>query len=280
MKDKLSLVLIVLLILTGFAAAMFPIVSSWQNRRLQDMMVESYEETAAETGSEQLEDQRHKAKEYNRKLYENGVVLSDPFDETKYAADAETYMKLLNLSGNGVMCCIEIPKIQLKLPVYHTTEAEVLQKGAGHLEGSSLPVGGKTTHSVLSAHRGLPTAKLFTDLDQLQEGDLFYINVLGETLAYEIDRITVAEPDDVRELKIEKGKDYVTLVTCTPYSINSHRLLVRGHRTEYVPEAAAENNASLTGILKLHLYEIAVLVVFLATAAIILIIVSSDKKRR
>lgn len=281
MKDKLSLVLIVLLIIVGFSSALYPIVSNWQNQRLQERMIKTYEETTSNIDTTKLEEEKSKARDYNRKLYENGVVLSDPFDEKRYIADAQTYLELLDLSGDGVMCYIEIPKISLTLPVYHTTDADVLQQGIGHLEGSSLPVGGETTHSVLSGHRGLPSAKLFTDLDQMQEGDRFYIHMLNETLAYEVDNITVCEPDDVSELKIKKGEDYVTLVTCTPYSINSHRLLVRGHRTEYVKETENRTDVTLAGVIKIHLYELAVLSVFVITVIVIItILVRSDRKRR
>ena len=142
----------------------------------------------------------------------------------------ERYEKLLNVSGDGIMAYIEIPKIGCRLPIYHGTKESALQIAAGHLEWSSLPVGGESAHCVISGHRGLPRAKLFTDLDKMEEGDQFFITVLNKRLTYEVDQIQVVEPEEVEDLAIEKGKDYVTLVTCTPYAINTHRLLVRGHR--------------------------------------------------
>src|SRR5699024_5347332 len=167
----------------------------------------------------------------------------------------EAYMACLKINGDEVMGIVEIPKIDVELPIYHTTDEEVLQIGAGHLEGSSLPVGGESTHAVISAHRGLPSAKLFTDLDQMAEGDVFYLHILDETLAYEVDQIRpMVDKDDTEALTealaIEEGKDYVTLFTCTPYGVNTHRLLVRGVRTEYKgeeerPETPAETVSGL-----------------------------------
>ena len=183
------------------------------------------------------------------------MILPDSFAVAEASDRDEAYMACLNINGDEVMGIVEIPKIDVELPIYHTTDEEVLQIGAGHLEGSSLPVGGESTHAVISAHRGLPSAKLFTDLDQMAEGDVFYLHILDETLAYEVDQILpMVDKDDTEALTealaIEEGKDYVTLFTCTPYGVNTHRLLVRGVRTEYNgeeerPETPAETVSGL-----------------------------------
>lgn len=157
-------------------------------------------------------------------------------------------MKCLNITGDGMMGTVEIPKIKVKLPIYHTTNDDVLQSAAGHLEGSSLPVGGENTHAVISAHRGLPSAALFTDLDKMKKGDHFLLHILKETLCYEVDEITVVEPEETGGLAVEEGMDLVTLLTCTPYGVNSHRLLVRGHRVPYNPEKLADEKVPLSNM--------------------------------
>lgn len=157
-------------------------------------------------------------------------------------------MDCLNIAGDGIMGIVEIPKIDIKLPIYHTTREDVLQVAAGHLEGSSLPVGGASTHAVISAHRGLPSASLFTDLDKLEEGDHFLIHVLNETLCYEVDKISVVKPEETSGLAVEEGKDLVTLLTCTPYGVNTERLLVRGHRVEYVEQEVEAEKTLFSGI--------------------------------
>ena len=188
----------------------------------------------AASDKSQIENTRLEAQAYNNSLV--GVKVPDAFAYEEANKPNDAYELLLNLAGDGYMCSVEIPVIDIKVPVYHYTTEEVLQKGAGHLPGSSLPIGGDSCHTVLSAHRGLPSAKLFTDLDRVSEGDVFYIHVLNETLAYEVDLIKVIEPTDTSDLEIIKGKDYATLFTCTPYAVNSHRLLVRGHRVPYSEE--------------------------------------------
>ena len=170
------------------------------------------------------------AQEYNQSLV-NTTKLYDPFSTT--GKPSKEYMNLLNVSKDGMMAYLQIPKIDVKLPIYHSTNNGVLQKGVGHMEGSSLPIGGTSTHAVLSGHRGLPNSKLFTDLDKMKVGDIFYISVLGDTLAYEVDQIKTVLPSQTDDIEIVDGEDYVTLVTCTPYSVNTHRLLVRGKRTDY-----------------------------------------------
>ena len=181
---------------------------------------------------------------YNEAL--KPYILPDSFAHAKHSEGAdETYMSCLNLTGDGMMGYIEVPKIHIKIPIFHTTSEEVLQTAAGHLEGSSLPVGGEGTHAVISAHRGLPSAALFTDLDRLVEGDCFLIYVLDDVLCYKVDQISVVEPEDTTALAAEDGRDLVTLLTCTPYGVNSHRLLVRGYRVPYEEiedEAVAASN--------------------------------------
>lgn len=187
----------------------------------------------------EIEDAKEKAKQYNDSL-SNTVVISDPFDPDAADDMSADYISALNLEKNGIMAYIEIPRIDVYEPVYHGTSEEVLAKGVGHLEGTSLPIGGESTHTVLSGHTGLPEAEIFTKLESVKEGDIFLIHVLNETLAYKVDQIKVVEPSETDDLKIVPGYDYATLVTCTPYGINSHRLLVRGIRTEYTQDVSDE----------------------------------------
>ena len=207
--------------------------------------MDNYDKKAAEMSQKEINDALEKAREYNRELLGN-VVLTDPFDPDAVKKQNEDYDNLLNIAGDGVMGSVEIPSIDVYLPIYHGTDSESLEKGAGHLENSSLPVGGKGTHSIISAHTGLPSAKMFDNLTEVKEGDVFYIHVLNRTLAYEVDQIKVVLPENVSDLLIDKNKDYVTLVTCTPYGINSHRLLVRGTR---IPnkEAKKKDNSKKKG---------------------------------
>lgn len=207
--------------------------------------MDNYDKKAAEMSQKEINDALEKAQEYNRELLGN-VVLTDPFDPDAVKKQNEDYDNLLNIAGDGVMGSVEIPSIDVYLPIYHGTDSESLEKGAGHLENSSLPVGGKGTHSIISAHTGLPSAKMFDNLTEVKEGDVFYIHVLNRTLAYEVDQIKVVLPENVSDLLIDKNKDYVTLVTCTPYGINSHRLLVRGERIPY-KEAKKKDNSKKKG---------------------------------
>ena len=195
--------------------------------------IATYADSVAEMDEQDYEEMWNAAQEYNEKLFETGHGLGLKKKEKK------EYNNLLNVSGTGIMSYIEIPKIKCSLPIYHGTDEGVLQIAIGHIEGSSLPVGGVNTHCVLSGHRGLPSAKLFSNLDKLEEGDIFMIRTLDQTLTYEVDQIRIVLPDEVDDLKIEEGKDLCTLVTCTPYGINTHRLLVRGHRVANREEAEA-----------------------------------------
>lgn len=211
---------------------MYPVFSDWYISHHQGQVVDNYDKKAAEMSQKEINEAFEKAREYNKELLGN-VVLTDPFDPKAVEKQNEDYDNLLNIAGDGVMGSVEIPSINVYLPIYHGTDSESLEKGAGHLENSSLPVGGKGTHSIISAHTGLPSAKMFDDLTEVKIGDVFYIHVLNRTLAYEVDQIKVVLPENISDLLIDKNKDYVTLITCTPYGINSHRLLVRGTRIPY-----------------------------------------------
>lgn len=212
--------------LIGVGLIAYPTFADWWNSFHQSRAVASYAEAVADMNREEYNQIIEAAEEYNRELAKTGVIWNlDEEQEKKYTS-------LLNVNETGIMGYIDIPKIKIMLPVYHGVDEAILQVAIGHLSGTSLPVGGRSSHCVVSGHRGLPSAKLFTDIDKLVEGDTWTINVLDRTLTYEVDQIRVVEPTDLSDLQIEKGKDYCTLVTCTPYGINTHRLLVRGHRIE------------------------------------------------
>jgi sortase A len=213
-------------------------MSNLWNQHRQNRLIDNYTTKVAELQEEEKSEARSAAEAYNNTL----AGLSDDA-----SLDEDTYNALLNIDGSGIMGYLEVPKIDVRLAIYHGTGEDALENGVGHLEDTSLPVGGSSTHCVLSGHRGLPSAKLFTDLDKLENGDLFYIYILGETLAYEVDQVLVVEPTQVDALKITPGQDYVTLLTCTPYGVNSHRLLVRGHRTEVVNETPEDNGERNNG---------------------------------
>ena len=230
-KGNFITLLLVLILLAGLSLLLYPSVSNYWNSLHQTRAIATYAEEVANLDNDAYDQLWQDAASYNQSLLtrSNTYLLSD---EQK----AE-YARLLDVSGLGVMCYIEIPEIDVSLPIYHGTEESVLQIAVGHLEWSSLPVGGESTHCVLSGHRGLPSAKLFTNLDKLREGDTFLLRVLDEVLTYEVDQILIVEPQETAALQIEEGKDYCTLVTCTPYGINTHRLLVRGHRIDNIEEA-------------------------------------------
>ena len=223
---------LVLLLLAGVSLLLYPSLSDYWNSMHQTRAIASYAETVSQLDTAQYDEMWKAAQDYNRSLAQRETAFALT-DEQKAA-----YESLLDVSGRGVMGYIEIPKIGCALPIYHGTEESVLQVAVGHLEWSNLPVGGEGTHCVLSGHRGLPSAKLFTNLDKLAVGDTFLLRVLDEVLTYEVDQILIVEPEQVDALGIVPGEDYCTLVTCTPYGINTHRLLVRGHRVENTPEAA------------------------------------------
>ena len=231
MKKRLSTILLILIFLIGLSLLLYPTVSDYWNSLHQSRAIAEYAEQVANLDDDLYEGLWAAAQRYNETLLDK----ADRYDMTE--EERAEYESLLNVSGNGIIGYIEIPMIQCSLPIYHGTEESVLQIAVGHIEGSSLPTGGAGTHCVLSGHRGLPSAKLFTDLDQLAEGDTFILRILDETLTYEVDQIRTVEPYELDDLGIEEGKDYCTLVTCTPYGINTHRLLVRGRRVDNQPEA-------------------------------------------
>ena len=224
MKKHLSTIILVLVLVLGLGIMLYPTVSDWWNSFHQTRAIASYSDTVATMDNEIYDQLWQEAEAYNAALAQK----ANPYFFSE--EDQALYDSTLIVSGTGVMGYIDIPEIKCTLPIYHGTSEAVLQVGVGHIEGSSLPVGGEGTHCVLSGHRGLPSARLFTDLDQLVAGDLFLLQILDETLTYEVDQIRIVLPTEVSDLTIEKGKDYCTLVTCTPYGVNSHRLLVRGHR--------------------------------------------------
>lgn len=237
MKKKILVILSTFLIFfTGLSMLLYPMFSNAWNERRSRELISGYTEQVAQIPKEDYSEWFDRADDYNRRL--RTKKIPDAFAESTEEADAE-YISELAMNENGIMGYIEIPRISVSLPIYHTTTPEVLERGVGHLQGSALPVGGESTHCVLSAHRGLPSAALFTDLDMLKEGDHFYIHVLDRILAYEVDQIKEVKPEETEDLAVTPGKDYVTLITCTPYGVNTHRLLVRGHRVEYVEETAA-----------------------------------------
>lgn len=228
MKNKLSTILLSVVFLAGLSLLLYPTVSDYWNSLHASRAVAEYDENIRNLDEDKYKKMLFNASEYNRALSKRGISF------TLLSEQKEQYEKLLDIGGNGIMGYIEIPNIKVSLPIYHGTDDSVLQIAIGHLDWSSLPVGGESTHCVLSGHRGLPSAKLFTNLDKLTEGDTFVIRVLNEVLTYEVDQILTVEPQEVESLGIENGKDLCTLVTCTPYGINSHRLLVRGHRVATV----------------------------------------------
>lgn len=222
----------IFIFLIGLSILLYPLVSSTWNQMFANRMMRGYDSVVENIPDETLDKFLQDAREYNNRLLPKAVP--DAFAVRDNTTDLE-YESLLNISGDGMMGYIEIPIIRTKSPIYHYTTEETLQKGVGHLFGSSLPVGGKGSHAVLSAHRGLPSNKLFSDLDKVVVGDKFFITICGETLAYQIDQIQIVEPDQTESLALQQGKDYVTLVTCTPYGVNTHRILCRGYRVPYKP---------------------------------------------
>lgn len=228
-KDFLTTILLIVILVVGLGIMLYPTVSNWWNQQLQNRAIANYYEDVNNLSETDYEDILNTAYDYNSRL----SGLSFPLLEYDYITG---YDEALNISGNGIMGYIDIPQINVHLPIYHGTEDKVLNKGVGHLEGTSLPVGGESTHAVLSAHRGLPSAKLFSDLDKIVVGDEFTITILNEVYTYEVEEIFTVLPDQSEYLEVIPGKEYVTLMTCTPYGINTHRLLVRAHRIDTVEE--------------------------------------------
>lgn len=221
-----STILLVAVFLIGLSVLLYPTVSDFINEKRQSKAIVNYDDLIADLTPEDYSDYFEQADAYNKKIRN----MSFPF--LNYKNISEEYNNTLNVDGNGIMGYITIEKIKVQLPIYHGTSDTVLNSAVGHVEGSTIPVGGKSTHAVLSAHRGLPSAKLFTNLDKLEIGDVFTIRILDKTITYQVDQILITLPEETNPLCIEQGKDYCTLVTCTPYGINTHRMLVRGTRIE------------------------------------------------
>ena len=237
MRKRVRDILPILVILAGLLVLLYPTISNYLVEKNASRAVASYDATAVDMGQEQREQMLADARAYNDALAaSSGAAPQAPEGGEPAQVGEDAYESLLNLNGDGMMGYIIIPKMNVELPIYHTVEERVLQSGVGHMESSSLPVGGPSTHAALSGHRGLPSAKLFTDLDQMEVGDQFYIKVLGETLAYEVHEVESVLPTETESLAIQAGEDLVTLITCTPYGINSHRLLVHAHRIPYEPQ--------------------------------------------
>ncbi len=272
-KGTLSTVILILVFLVGLSLLLYPTVSDYWNSLHQSRAIASYAEEVANLDDERYEALWDDAVRYNQTL----LLKADRYKITE-AQQAE-YEKTLNVSGNGIIGYIEIPLINCSLPIYHGTDEAVLQIAVGHIEGTSLPTGGPSTHCVLSGHRGLPSAKLFTDLDKLTEGEDFILRILDETLTYQVDQILIVEPHQMDALNIEEGKDYCTLVTCTPYGINSHRLLVRGHRVENQEEARAvrvtADALQIEPVIVAPLVAVPMLLILL-----IILLINTRKKRR
>lgn len=279
MKKKAGNLVICIIFLAGLSLLLYPFVANQWNNYRQKQLISGYEQVVSEKEAAEGIDydaERKKAEDYNEALLP--CVLPDSFAFAESSGVDPVYMNTLNIAGDEMMGSVEIPKINIKIPIYHTTEEEVLNKGAGHLEGSSLPVGGANTHAVISAHRGLPSASLFTDLDQLKLGDHFLLHVLNETLCYEVDKISVVKPEDTTALAVEDGQDLVTLLTCTPYGVNTERLLVRGHRVPYVEEKVKEEKTVLSGS-SLHTnYLLWVFVGLFVTALFIFVLYLKETK--
>lgn len=232
-RDIGKKLLVFLLFGIALMLMMYPFIANYLFEHKTDSVVDSVQQTAEKLDDSEQKAEIEKAMRYNESLANGHVVLTDPFKEEKTEEDMAEYESLLNLTNDGVMGTVEIPLINVSLPIYHGTSDAILKKGAGHLQGTSLPVGGASTHTVITGHTGLSNAKLFTDLTKLDKGDVFFLEVMGEKLAYQVDQIKVVLPTEMDDLKIVPGEDYCTLLTCTPYGVNTHRLLVRGKRTDY-----------------------------------------------
>lgn len=284
MKRKISSILFGLLFLIGFGILVYPTVSNQWNTYRQSKLISNYEQVVSEMEPEDFTREWAAARSFDEKLLENNLY-GDVFGESSEDFENSEYWKVLNVAEDGVMGYLSVPKINVKFSIYHGTADEVLQTGAGHLNGTKLPIGGESTHSVLAAHRGLPSAKLFTDVDQLEKGDKFYIHVLDEVLAYKIDQIlTMVDKDDhetlSEALKIEEGKDYVTLFTCTPYGVNSHRLLVRGIRVPYNGEEEATDSVSDSMVKAVQNYYMLYLILGLSITILVILLMKFLFKRK
>ena len=234
-KGIMSNIMLIVILVTGLSIVLYPSVADWWNSTRQTQIITNYSESVANMDNEEYNAVIESAEDYN-------AALLNRFNSYLLDGNLKTrYFEELNFSGNGIMGYVEVPKINVMLPIYHGVEEKVLQVAIGHIDWTSLPVGGESTHCVISGHRGLPSARLFTDLDQLGEGDVFMLSVLNRTITYQVDQIKIVEPHVTEDLLIEEGKDYCTLVTCTPYGVNSHRMLVRGVRVDNIEQVKVKS---------------------------------------
>lgn len=273
-KGTFSTIILVLVMVIGLSLLLYPSVSDWWNSRVQSYAMQSYIQSVSVLDNDQYEELWNRAKDYNASLLDR--VNQYRLEETQLPL----YNQLLNVDGSGIMGYVEIPCINVSLPVYHGTSDAVLQIAIGHLEWTSLPTGGESTHCVISGHRGLPSAKLFTDLDKMKVGDLFMLHVLDETLTYEVDQIRIVYPDETEDLLIQEGEDLCTLFTCTPYGVNTHRLLVRGRRVDNLEETQVVRVTADAVIIEKLVVAPFVLAPILLVMFIILLIPSPKKKKR
>ena len=264
---------LLIILFAGLALLLYPTISDKWNALHQSRAIASYVENVDGLNEDAYEEILREAEEYNASLPRSDSRFLPSEEET------ELYDSMLDISESGIMAYVEIPKLGISLPIYHGTDEEVLQTAIGHIQGSSLPVGGEGTHCVISGHRGLPSAKLFTDIDQLTEGDIFIIRVLDETLTYEVDQIHIVEPDDISLLGIEEGKDLCTLVTCTPYGINSHRLLVRGQRIENTDDGTPLHISADAGQIDALIVAACIAVPVLLVLLLIVLLRPANRKR-
>lgn len=273
-KIKTKDIIRLFILLIAFAILLYPSFSSYLNEKNGSKVISNYDAESVRLSNEEREQMLADAKAYNQEMLGN-IDLIDPFSQLNTDVD-ERYQSLLNVDGSGMMGYIRIPKINVEIPIYHGTSESVLQAGVGHFWGTSLPVGGESTHTVLTGHRGLPTKTLFTNMDKMEIGDVFYIKILEETFAYQVDQILTVLPEETDALSIVPGEDLATLVTCTPYAINTHRLLVRGHRIPYeeaiekVPDVSVEPHMKFTT--KVLVVTVAVILI-----VIVAMIISSRK---
>lgn len=287
MKRKIANVLFGVLFLIGFGILVYPTVSDQWNTYRQSCLISNYEAVVENLTEEDFSDEWQKAIAFDQALVRNDLY-GDVFGEDDGELESTEYWNVLNVANDGVMGYLSIPKINVKHAIYHGTGDKVLQTGIGHLNGTKLPIGGESTHSVLAAHRGLPSARLFTDLDQIKKGDMFYVHVLDEILAYQVDQILDMVDKDDHEtleaaLQIEEGKDQVTLFTCTPYGVNSHRLLVRGTRVPYNGEEEAETSVAESMLKTVQNYYMLYLILGLSITFLIILFMrflfkAKDKK--
>lgn len=280
MKEKLKknfpMLIFVFFIFLGIGIMFYPPIANFLATKYQKEVVSSYQKVIDNNDKNQIIGMIDEAKKYNEGLTQS--TIADVFTNPQESLSKE-YRNILNTGKDGVMGYLTIPKIGEEIPIYHGTSTKTLQKGVGHLEGSSFPIGGENTHAILSAHRGLPSAKLFTDLDQIKEGDKFYIHILGEVLAYQVEDISIIKPFETEELSLKEGKDYVTLVTCHPYAINTHRLLVRGVRTTYQKKKETLITSPNKAGISTKIFRVGILVALVIIIILIIFLIKTKEEK-